>query len=1383
MSDLPPTDPEADPNIQVSTLDFPVVGLGTSAGGLAALGQFFESMPPNPGMAFVIVMHLSPEHDSIADRILQRSTSMRVVQVNEAVALRKNEIYVISPRKALSMSDGHLRLTDLPPRAGKHVAIDYFFRTLAEVHRERAIAVILTGTGSDGSIGIARIKERGGITLAQHPDDAEYSQMPLSAIATGAVDIVLPLSDLPERILALTSEAARIAIPEDALADADADGMPVAATASQIDEAALHEIMLILRTKTGHDFRSYKRATVLRRIERRMQVNGLSALGAYRDYLKEHSHERPALLKDMLISVTNFFRDRDAFDALERTVIPQLFETLDESDRVRAWCAGCATGEEAYSIAMLLSEAAAPKNVGVQVFGTDIDEEAIAYARRACYPPAVVTDIIPARVNAFFVREEKVYRLTKALRERVMFARHNVIQDPPFSKLDLITCRNLLIYLNRDVQAHVLEMFHFALKPGGYLFLGSSESAEVSSKYFSPVDKKNRIYRATPGARSGHYLQGPTRHVPSTIPTGVVQQESAADRSNRDLAEIHRKAVEEQFPASILVDREGHIAHMSGRAGDFLRLAGGAPSYQITGLIAPELRLELRTAMFRASHGAEPVRSGAVAWHRNGQPGTVSIEVIPVVAPPGDGYQLVVFREGDPTERPAGESADHEQTPLLLQLEEELRRTKEQLQATIEESETSSEELKASNEELQSINEELRSATEELETSKEELQSVNEELITVNHELKQKVDETAKVNDDLQNLVTSTDIATVFVDQDMCIKRFTPRAADIFRLIAADVGRSLLDLNHSLDYPDLAGDATQAFQFLRTIEREIGGRDGRWYIARILPYRTSEDRIEGAVLTFIDITRRRAAEEAARSSEERMRLVADSATDYAFITTTAEGMITSWSRGAERIFGYSSIDAIGRGADVIFPPEDRASGAFHREMERALSEGRASEDCWYLRANGERIFCSGITVPLSQGNASGFVKVLRDVTLSKHRDNAREDLLSAETASRQQAQSANDLKDEFLAVMSHELKHPLNLILMNAELIARSAGAAADDTMRTAAEAISRTVEGQAQIIDDLLDLSRVNTGKLTLNIGPVNVTECIRRIAASMGDMLAKRRMELHLRLPGTDLVISADATRVEQVIWNLLSNAVKFGRDGGSIAVSLSVEPDHATLQVRDNGVGMSPELAGRVFTMFEQGERGAQSGGLGIGLALVRELVEMHGGTVEAASDGLGKGSLFTVTIPRRAVTPVEDEKTETIPAASTVLRGRHILIVDDSLELLQPFSQLLTAEGATATAVSSGEEALALIGEGSFDTLLSDIGMPGMDGHDLIRNVRANPATAHILAIALTGFGRLADQRKALDAGFDAHLSKPVSMRSLTSALSKLIDAAGRPDPAD
>jgi two-component system, chemotaxis family, CheB/CheR fusion protein len=1049
----------------------------------------------------------------------------------------------------------------------------------------------------------------------------------------------------------------------------------------------------------------------------------------------------------------------------------------DASVHIRAWAAGCATGEEAYSMAMLLIEATAGTGASVQVFGTDIDEDAIAFARQGAYPAAVAADIPPSRVSRFLQKDDNTYRVSKQLREAVLFARHNVLQDPPFSKLDIISCRNLLIYLNRDIQSRVLETFHFALKPGGFLILGTSESADSVSRLFTPVDKKNRIYRANAAASSGVIVRRtaqPAAERDERVAEPLRVPPMLANRKHRSLRDVHDDALRDFLPPSILVDKDGVIVNMSDSASDYLRLSGGTPSLQINTLIVPELRLELRTSLFQAVQGGRAVRSRAVGWGGRDEGVSVSLEVRPIHDKDSDvTYYLVVFQQGSALALPQG-AADPEETPILLQLEEELKRAKEQLQTTLEESEASSEELKASNEELQSINEELRSATEELETSKEELQSINEELITVNHELKLKVDETAKINDDLQNLVASTDIATVFVDRDMCVKGFTPQAAEVFRLIAGDVGRPLLDLNHRLDYPELAADATQAFHALRISEREVGSGDGRWYIARVLPYRTAQDRIEGAVLTFIDITRRHEAEIAARASEERMRLVADSALDYAIITMDPDGIITSWSRGAEKIFGYTGAEAMGQSGELIYTPEDRGAAVFSRELGVARGEGRAHDDRWHQRSDGERIFCSGITTPLHQGGFHGFAKIARDMTIEKQREREREELLRAEKASRERAQSAVQLKDEFLAVMSHELKHPLNLIMMNAELIGRSPSTQDDPGVRRLAGTIRKTVEGQARIIDDLLDLSRLNTGKMALTIVPVNVSECVRQVAEGMHEEMHRRRIQLHLTLPEQDLHMKADRIRVEQVVWNLLSNAVKFCKDEGHVIVTLAVAGARAVLTVADDGIGMAPDKIARVFNMFDQGASRRDGGtrGLGIGLALVKQLVELHGGEVDAHSDGPGRGATFTVSMPITEATAEAAPIEASAEPASTSLKGLSILIVDDSDELLGPFRQLLTMEGAEVSLASSGEAALERMGQQRFDVVLSDIGMPGMDGHELIRRIRASEHGDHVIAIAVTGFGRQQDATKAKAAGFDAHLSKPVSMRVLVETISSL-----------
>lgn len=915
-----------------SHLDFPVVGIGASAGGLQAIKLFFENMPQDTGMAFVIILHLSPDHQSIADKIIQESTRMPVLQVTQTVAIEKNNIYVISPAQQLAMDDGFLHVSVADSPLIRHAAIDLFFRDLANAHRERAFCVVLSGSGSDGAVGLSRIKEQGGVTLAQMPEDAEFDSMPRAAIETRMVDLILPVVEMPQKLLELWRNSQSINLPS----ANDADQIrfaPSSEREAMITEQLLHDILIQLRTGTGHDFKHYKRATVLRRIERRMQVTAQPDLSSYYHYLQTQPEETKALLADMLIGVTNFFRDREAFEALERDVLPQLVHAVATSppgkEELRVWSAGCSTGEEAYSLAILLTDQLQLDNskANLQLFATDIDERAISVGRSGLYPQAIVTDVPPMRLRHYFVKEDDHFRIRKEIREKVLFAKHSLLSDPPFSQIDLIVCRNLLIYLDRDVQREILQMFHFALRPGGFLFLGSSESADACHDLFAPVDKRNRIFRAKTGTASSR--RTPTMPRGGYVRSSVSRQEPPMSAQRKlSFADIHQRAIERSAPPSMIVDSHADILHMSESAGRFLRHVGGELSRNLLTLIIPELRLEIRTTLFQVQQSGLTVKSREVTISRDDKRYRVDLIAQPYKDDESDGdYVLVIFEEAlvDPDEASLTTVLQTE-SQVLSNLERELQRTKLHLQDTIEQSEVSSEELKASNEEMQAINEELRSATEELETSKEELQSINEELLTVNFELKTKVEETDKINDYLTNLIASTDIATVFVDRSMRIKWFTPRATEIFSMLPVDTGRSLLDITHRLNYPNLANDAAQVFESLNMIEREVSSTDNRWYIARLLPYRSSEDHIDGTVLTFIDFTKRRAAEEELRLGEERMRLVAESTRDYAIIILDEEGVITSWNKGAELIFGYTKAEAEGAYYDFIFSAEDRASG-------------------------------------------------------------------------------------------------------------------------------------------------------------------------------------------------------------------------------------------------------------------------------------------------------------------------------------------------------------------------------------------------------------------------------------------------------------------------
>ena len=1366
-----------------SNVQFPVVGIGASAGGLKVLLELFEHMPSDSGMAFVIILHLSPRHESSADHILQNVTRMPVLQVTQPVLIERNHLYVIPPAMDLSMKDGYLSLTKPTRKRGAQVAIDLFFRALADVHHTHAIGVVLSGSGADGSVGLSRIKEQGGITLAQLPEDAEYDSMPKSAIETGMVDIVLPVAEMPQKLVELGCNLERLHASIATRGEAEPlperqgdDGSAPQPPQSKANEQALREILAVLRARTSHDFRHYKQATVLRRIERRMQVNAVRDMPSYAKLLHEQPEETSALLADMLIGVTNFFRDREAFEALEQEIVPALFaQKAKTGDAIlRIWSAACASGEEAYSLAMLFSGYAEEHDIRtqIQLFATDIDDRALETGRSGRYPEAIVTDVPPTRLRRNFTKEQKHFRVRRELRERVLFARHDILRDPPFSRLDLISCRNLLIYLERDIQSEVLRMFHFALNPGGYLFLGNSESAEACGHLFIAVDKKNHIYRARDvGTTLRRAPMTAVHGFARSLPQVTTRSEPLMRNRKFSFADVHQRALEQYASPSVIVNRDSDIVHMSDRAGRFLRYVAGEPSLNITTLVHPELRVELRTALYQATQTGKSVEARRVRLERDGRPFYVNMVARPFSdRQAGNDYMLVIFDEVEDCmdEIKATEGA---KDSVLTQLEAELQQTKQQLQLTMEQSDTSTEELRASNEELQAINEELRAATEELETSKEELQSINEELTTVNFELKTKVDETGKINDDLQNLISSTDIATLFVDREMRIKWFTPRLTDIFNVIDSDAGRSLFDITHRLDYSTLLEDATQAFEQLHLVEREIASVDGsKWYLARFVPYRTQDDRIQGAVLTFIDITDRRHAEERLRIGEAHTRLLAQSTKGYAIITLDCDGLITSWNRGAESIFGHAQEDVIGQQVDLIYTPEDRAHGVPEDERERALKDGQASDERWHLRKDGSTFFCSGLVNPLvdNAGSVTGFAKIARDMTEQHRRANEQESRLEDMLA-------ASTQKDQFFAVLSHELKHPLNLIQLNTDLIARSQAAIISPSIGKRIQAIQSAVRSQSQIIDDLMDVSRIRTGKLRLNFAPVHYQGLLSSIETVFRPLVQADGVAFETSMPEQPLHVEADPTRLEQIVWNLLNNAWKFTKGGERICVQLERDGEWARLDVIDTGQGISADFLPKVFDMFGQADMQhahRSKHGLGIGLALVKQLVEAHHGRIEAYSEGLSRGARFSVWLPLHLQTELQlGEQGQATQTGS--LDGIEILLVDDSPEILETLRELLESEDARVTTVDGGAEAVAQAELQHFDVIVSDIGMPGMDGHQMMTAIRNGETNAQTPGIALTGYGTLRDVETAKAAGFNLHLRKPIDLQALIDAVQQAV----------
>ena len=861
------TAPASQTEFDSPTRHFPIVGIGASAGGLAAFEAFFSGMPTDrdPGMAFVLVQHLAPGHKSILSDLIRRYTRMQVFEVEDGMAVKPNCAYIIPPNYDMAFMQGALHLLEPVAPRGQRLPIDYFFQSLAADQREHAIGVVLSGTGSDGTLGVHAIKDVGGMVMAQSTASSEFDGMPRSAITTGLVDYQLPPAEMPARLIAYANQAFGL------LQRTIAPTLPK-------DENYLKKIFVLLRAQTSHDFSQYKPSTIYRRIERRMAVHQIEQIEGYVKYLQQNPPEVEALFRDLLIGVTNFFRDPEAFEVLADQVIPKLFAGKSPGGTVRIWSTGCSTGEEAYSLAILMVERMAmlKQSFTVQVFATDIDSRAIATARIGLYPASIAADISAERLARFFTLEPNglSYRIHKGIRDLLVFSEHDLLKDPPFSKLDLISCRNLLIYLNANLQRRLIPLFHYALVSTGMLFLGSSEGVGDFETLFAVLDRKAKLYRrkedlhGTQRVVLGRYIAPVTATQASLSTQGADKASLPVKLPLRDM--IEQALLKHIAPASALVNATGDIVYLYGRTGMYLEPSPGEPGVaNILKMAREGLRPSLSTALHNAVASQKSIYAANVRVKTNGHYTRVNLMVhlVPTGLPADpDGKLYLVMLEdtpnpsgvlmpptGEPGE-PAGVIAADVQAHILA-LTQELHAKDAYLQSTHEELESSNEELKSSNEEMQSVNEELQSTNEELETSKEELQSVNEELATVNTELQTKVVDLSRANNDMNNLLAGTGIGTVFVDYQLRILRFTPAASAIINLISADMGRPVAHIVSNLvNYTTLVDDVKAVLSTLIVKEAEVQTLAGQWFTLRIQPYRTLDNLIEGAVISFVDIS-------------------------------------------------------------------------------------------------------------------------------------------------------------------------------------------------------------------------------------------------------------------------------------------------------------------------------------------------------------------------------------------------------------------------------------------------------------------------------------------------------------------------------------------------
>ena len=1208
-----------------------ICGIGASAGGLEAFERFLRRLPLDSGLAYVLVQHLDPQHESILAELLGRAAAIPVGFARDGQCIERDHVYVMPRDAGLLVEEGKLRLTAAEPRSNR-LPINAFLTSLAEDQRENAVGIVLSGTGSDGALGIAAVKEHGGATFAQLPGDARHESMPRAAIATGTVERVLPVEEIPE-----------------ALADLAALRRQHPGESARGQSEGLREAFDLLDRKTGHDFSRYKRTTILRRFHRRMAATGTPTLRDYAALLEHDDDEIHRLIDDLMINVTCFFRDAEPFQALERFVIPDVLERCP-AEGARAWVAGCSSGEEAYTIAMLFRElsermARPPR---VQIFATDIDASALAEARRGRYTNVVERQVIPERLARFFTRRGDSYTVTKDIRDLCIFTAHDLVRNPPFSRMDLISCRNLLIYLDPLLQRRVIELFHYALRPGGYLLLGKAEMVDARDlDLFELVEKTDRVFRRRDVERRlgiQPLQHGGARALPLEMAPlarrGGADVRSAADRSRNIL-------LEEYAPPSVVVDGRGEVRYYWGNnLAVYLPPQAGAPTTNLLHLVRRELKVELGAVLHNAARQAGPVIHRDLAVVVDGVERRLNLVVRPLPRTEQDPDELflVVFQELQAVPAaPAAPGAPLDATTLerYRQIEFELENTRGRLQLTVDELENANEALRASNEQFQSMNEELHSSNEELQTSQEELQSLNEELNTVNGELSKKVDELGLLYGDLQNLFQSTQIATLFLDRQFRIARFTPEAMTVFRLADGDVGRPLSDFAARFDAAGLPQEVERVLQTLEPVDRAVRMADqGRWFQMRIHPYRTPSGVSAGVVISFIDVSELKAAEAA---------------------------------------------------------------------LHEAVAERLRAEE------------------------------------LLRH---------------------ADQRKDEFLAVLSHELRNPLAPI-QNSLYLLQHAPPDGDAAQR-ARQIIARQVGHLTRLVDDLLEVTRVTRGKLQLRRQRIDLRDVVHRTVEDHLTLFTAREVALEATCPETPVWVDGDSTRLAQVIGNLLQNSAKFTPSGGSVGLSLDVVEGLAELRVRDDGIGIDPQMIPRLFQPFSQADgtldRGL--GGLGLGLALVKGLVELHGGTVEVFSGGRGAGTEFVVRQRIAEAPPAALDAARSAPP-----RPRRILVIEDNVDAAESLRDVLEMEGHTVEVAHDGPRGLEKGRELRPDVVVCDIGLPGMDGYQVARALRDDPALRGGFLIALTGYALPEDQRRATDAGFDAHLCKPPTIEQLQDAIAR------------
>ncbi len=1319
-------------SIDVPQLDvkkLPIVVLGASAGGLVALEEFLNGIPPTIQAAFVVIQHLSPDYRSFLDQLLQRHTLLAVRSIENGTPVEPQVVYVLPPNKEAILCQSRLLLSDRSQERPVIYPIDDFLRTLANEAGDQAIAVIFSGTGADGSRGIRDLHAAGGFVIAQSPETAAFSGMPKNAIATGMVDLVLSPREAAKAIVRKLERPT-----ESTIATRD-HGMGFHELEPELEMA-----LGTLRNRSGVDHTDFQPSVVFDALHRRQNHTGLFDAATYAAAFLKNDNEMSCFLSELLDSASSeFFCDDAAYERLSQDVVPTLMSAIPEDQDFRAWVIGCGTGEEAYTLAILLADWYEQKGLPmrVKIFASDVHADSLAIASKAVYRAGALAQMHPARREKYFIERPDGYHVVPELRKMVVFTPHNCLREAPFTRMDMVCCRRLLHRFSHAAQAKAFGFIHFALRDNGILFVDSDARLGEIGREFLAIQPEQGIFAKH--RLAGAHPAGALARLGRDTSGGRQMVDGRA--SQRDLLELYDQLLEAHIPAGWLISDDGTLLHTFRDAGKYLENKGRLKS-DIVSLVLDELRGPLLLLIRHVTETKAPleinnVRLGGLLDK------SLTMRGEPLPTRSGrNGILISVLEHSQPTARanPTAAYLDLRGNDVgqRTELERELELTRENLQLTIQD-------LRIANEELKEFNEEVTCANEELHSANEELHSVNEELHTVNAEHQRKIDELTALNDDMDNLLTNSNVHTLFLTRDLRLRLFTPRIVDLFNLIPQDIGRHIATFNHNLVGVSLVQEAEKVLRDDCAFRAEVQGNQGNWFVLRITPY-LSRGNVEGVVITLVDITSQKNSQNALLRSEQRFELA---------VQGSNEG-IWDWPNTSEEkvwcsprfysILGHSPDDFTLTHSIWIelIHPDDR------QEFERVLdSGGPFNLECRIERSDNSYrwVRICGASYRDALGQPVRMAGSLEDVT-DRH-------------AAQEAARNAVLLRDRFLAMLSHELRNPLGAVLGAIQL--HDEGSEKRDL---AISVIRRQAMQMARLLDDLLDVSRISNNKFELLIRTVDIQEIIISASAALQLSASQRNLRLLFEPLGEPVWTNGDSQRLEQVMVNLLNNAIKYSPPGGLIEITLQRQASTAIICVKDSGVGIAPDMQAKVFDLFVQSEATLDraDGGMGVGLTLVKAIVDMHGGKVSVRSDGLNLGSVFTVELPI-SESQLEPPKV----AEATDTQSLNVVVVEDMEDSREMLAELLAMKGHIPQVAGDGAVGLQLIREAKPDLALVDIGLPVLNGFEIARQLRADTSYDRVRLIALTGYGQASDREAIRAAGFDDHIVKPLKPEDLSRAL--------------